>query len=155
VAKRTAARLTNDQQDDHDGATPDEDARAAAPAGAAPGPVPHPLQLDPVIHERMRLAIVTALAAHETITFVELKRLLGTTDGNLSIHARRLEEAGYVLCDKKFEGRKPKSTYRLSPSGRAALEEYLETLSSLLPDLAQVRNSRAGAVPINPLPSHS
>jgi len=116
---------------------------------------PTPNELDPLIHERLRLGILSALVVQESLSFTELRDLLNTTDGNLSVQARRLEEAGYVLCDKKFEGRKPKSTYRLSPSGRAALEEYLETLSSLLPDLAQVRNSRAGAVPINPLPSHS
>ena len=116
---------------------------------------PTPNELDPLIHERLRLGILSVLVVQESLSFTELRDLLNTTDGNLSVQARRLEEAGYVVCDKKFEGRKPKSTYRLSPAGRAALEEYLETLSSLLPDLAQVRNSRGGTVPIHPLPSHS
>jgi DNA-binding PadR family transcriptional regulator len=93
----------------------------------------------------------------EFLSFTELRDLLKTTDGNLSVQARRLELAGYIDCDKKFEGRKPKSTYRLSPAGRVALEEYLETLSNLLPDLARMRNSgeRPLRTNINPLPSHS
>jgi len=118
---------------------------------------PTPNELDPLIHERLRLGILSALVVQESLSFTELRDLLRTTDGNLSVQARRLEVAGYVICDKKFEGRKPKSTYCLSPAGRVALEEYLETLSGLLPDLAQVRHLgetslRTG---INPLPSHS
>jgi DNA-binding PadR family transcriptional regulator len=118
---------------------------------------PTPGELDPIIHERLRLGILSALVVQESLSFTELRDLLQTTDGNLSVQARRLESAGYVVCDKKFEARKPKSTYRLSPAGRAALEEYLETLSSLLPDLARVRNSREGRLraEINPLPSHN
>lgn len=118
---------------------------------------PTPNELDPLIHERLRLGILSALVVQESLSFTELRELLQTTDGNLSVQARRLESAGYVVCDKKFEDRKPKSTYRLTPAGRVALEGYLEILSSFLPDLNQVRNSgdnrlRAG---INPLPSHS
>jgi DNA-binding transcriptional ArsR family regulator len=118
---------------------------------------PTPAELDPLIHERLRLGILSALVVQESLTFTELRDLLQTTDGNLSVQARRLESAGYVICDKRFEGRKPKSTYRLSAAGRTALEEYLETLSSFLPDLAQVRNQRdAGLQPrSDPLPSHS
>jgi len=118
---------------------------------------PAPSELDPIIHERLRLGILSALVVQESLSFTELRDLLKTTDGNLSVQARRLESAGYVVCDKKFEERKPKSTYRLSPAGRVALEEYLETLSSLLPDLARVRNSGEGAVRtgVHPLPSHS
>jgi DNA-binding PadR family transcriptional regulator len=118
---------------------------------------PTPNELDPLIHERLRLGILSALVVQESLSFTELRDLLETTDGNLSVQARRLETAGYVVCDKKFEGRKPKSTYRLSPEGRAALEEYLETLSSLLPDLAQVRGLDGSALQpeANPLPSHS
>ncbi len=118
---------------------------------------PTPNDLDPLIHERLRLGILSALAVQESLTFTELRNILETTDGNLSVQARRLEAAGYVVCDKKFEDRKPKSTYRLSPEGRAALEEYLDKLSSLLPDRAQVRNARGSALRagINPLPSHS
>jgi DNA-binding MarR family transcriptional regulator len=118
---------------------------------------PSPNELDPLIHERLRLGILSALVVQESLTFTELRDILQTTDGNLSVQARRLEAAGYILCDKKFEDRKPKSTYRLSSEGRNALEEYLEKLSSLLPDRAQVRNARATSLRagINPLPSHS
>lgn len=118
---------------------------------------PTPNELDPLIHERLRLGILSALVVQESLTFTELRDILQTTDGNLSVQARRLESAGYVLCDKKFEDRKPKSTYRLSPQGRAALEEYLEKLSNLLPDRAQVRNARTASLGtgVHPLPSHS
>jgi DNA-binding PadR family transcriptional regulator len=116
---------------------------------------PTPNELDPLIHERLRLGILSALVVQERLSFTELRDLLETTDGNLSVQARRLETAGYVVCDKKFEGRKPKSTYRISPAGRAALEYYLETLANLLPDLSQVRNSGARKLEIHPLPSHS
>lgn len=119
---------------------------------------PVPSELDPLIHERLRLGILSALAVQETLSFTELRGLLETTDGNLSVQARKLEEAGYIVCDKKFEQRKPRSTYRLSAEGRVALEEYLETLSNLLPDLGQVRGGRPArslARGVNPLPSHS
>jgi DNA-binding MarR family transcriptional regulator len=101
--------------------------------------------------------MLSALVVQESMSFTELRNLLQTTDGNLSVQARKLEAAGYVICDKKFEARKPKSTYRLSGTGRAALEAYLETLSGLLPGLDQVRNGRSAALraQINPLPSHS
>jgi len=115
---------------------------------------PTPNQLDRLIHERLRLGILSALVVQESLSFTELRDLLATTDGNLSVQARKLEEAGYVSCDKRFVGRKPKSTYRLTAEGRRALEEYLETLSGLLPDKGQVR-SRALSHPIDPLPSHS
>jgi DNA-binding MarR family transcriptional regulator len=118
---------------------------------------PTPSELDPLIHERLRLGILSALVVQESLTFTELRDLLQTTDGNLSVQARRLETAGYVVCDKKFEDRKPKSTYRISAAGRVALGDYLETLSSLLPDRAQVQKIRRPALRagINPLPSHS
>ena len=89
-------------------------------------------KLDRLIHERMRLGIISALAANEVLTFTELKNLLSTTDGNVSVHARKLEEAGYVSCTKSFEGRMPKTEYRLTDSGRAALEKYLNHLEALL-----------------------
>ena len=116
-----------------------------------------PNDLDPMIHERLRLGILSALVVQESLTFTELRELLQTTDGNLSVQARRLEEAGYVVCDKRFEDRKPRSTYRLSVAGRQALEEYLEKLSGLLPDLAQVRGRAGRSIRpgIHPLPSHS
>ena len=118
---------------------------------------PTPNELDPLIHERLRLGILSALVVQESLSFTELRDLLQTTDGNLSVQARRLEAAGYVFCDKKFEDRKPKSTYQLTPAGRIALEGYLEILSSFLPDLNQVRNSGDNRLRanINPIPSHS
>lgn len=88
--------------------------------------------LDRLIHERMRLGIVSALAANELLTFNELKKLLKTTDGNLSVHARKLEEANYVTCTKSFEGRMPKTEYRLTESGRRALEKYLNHMEALI-----------------------
>jgi DNA-binding HxlR family transcriptional regulator len=91
-----------------------------------------PAALDRIIHERMRLAIVSALAVNEAMTFNQLKALLGTTDGNLSVHARRLEDAGYVTCTKSFQGRTPRSEYRLTRSGRGALERYLDHMEALI-----------------------
>ena len=88
--------------------------------------------LDRLIHERMRLGIVSALAANSTLTFNELKKLLKTTDGNLSVHARKLEEAEYVACTKSFEGRMPKTEYRLTAAGRRALEKYLDHMEALI-----------------------
>ena len=90
------------------------------------------LELDRLIHERMRLAIVSALAVNASLTFNELKRLLETTDGNLSVHARKLEEARYITCTKSFEGRLPRTEYRLSPAGRQALERYLDHMEALI-----------------------
>lgn len=89
-------------------------------------------QLDRLIHERMRLGIVSALAANRSLTFNELKKLLQTTDGNLSVHARKLEEADYIACTKSFEGRMPKTEYRLTESGRQALEKYLRHMEALI-----------------------
>jgi DNA-binding transcriptional ArsR family regulator len=89
-------------------------------------------ELDRLIHERMRLGIVSALAANESLSFNDLKKLLATTDGNLSVHARKLEEAKYIVCEKYFEGRLPKTVYRLSPAGRHALEHYLGQMEELI-----------------------
>jgi DNA-binding HxlR family transcriptional regulator len=91
-----------------------------------------PLELDRLIHERMRLAIVSALAVNASLTFNELKRLLDTTDGNLSVHARKLEEADYIVCTKSFEGRVPRTEYKLSAAGRQALERYLAHMEALI-----------------------
>lgn len=88
--------------------------------------------LDAVIHERTRLAMVSALAANERLSFVELKSLLDVTDGNLSAHARKLEDAGYIRAQKRFEGRVPRTEYELTPAGRAALERYLEHMEALI-----------------------
>jgi DNA-binding HxlR family transcriptional regulator len=90
------------------------------------------LGLDRLIHERMRLGIVSALAVNDRLSFNELKHLMKTTDGNLSVHARRLEEAGYVTCTKSFEGRVPRTEYTLAPSGRRALERYIEHMEALI-----------------------
>lgn len=88
--------------------------------------------LDRLIHERIRLGIVSALAATESLTFADLKDVLNTTDGNLSVHARRLEEAGYVKVTKGFRDRRPHTEYRLTPKGRRALELYLAQMESIL-----------------------
>jgi DNA-binding HxlR family transcriptional regulator len=93
--------------------------------------------LDRLIHERLRLGIISALAANESLTFSELKNLMSTTDGNLSVHARKLEEAGYISCSKYFEGRLPKTEYKLTAAGRSALENYLSHMGSLI---KQMRN---------------
>lgn len=90
------------------------------------------LALDRLIHERIRLAIVSALAVNDSLTFNDLKRLTGATDGNLSVHARKLEEAGYVSCRKSFEGRMPKTEFRLTAEGRTALERYLGHMEALI-----------------------
>lgn len=88
--------------------------------------------LDRLIHERMRLGIVSALAVNQSLSFNDLKRLLGTSDGNLSVHTRKLEEASYITCDKYFEGRLPKTDYRITPTGRRALERYLDHMEALI-----------------------
>lgn len=88
--------------------------------------------LDRLIHERVRLGIVSALAVNDSLRFNELKKLLRVTDGNLSVHARKLEDAGYILCSKSFEGRMPKTEYRLTPGGRRALERYLDHMEALI-----------------------
>lgn len=97
-----------------------------------PRPAEGALALDRVVHERLRLGILSALATRGSISFVEMKELLGTTDGNLSIHARKLEEAGYVACDKSFEGRIPRTSFKLTASGRRALERYVDHMEAIL-----------------------
>ncbi len=91
-----------------------------------------PLGLDRLIHERLRLGIVSALAVNPSLSFNELKQLMNTSDGNLSVHARKLEEAHYITCTKSFEGRVPRTSYALTPSGRRALERYLDHMESLI-----------------------
>ncbi|MCG6986724.1 MAG: transcriptional regulator [Gemmatimonadetes bacterium] len=90
------------------------------------------LELDQLIHERVRLGIVSALAVNGSLTFTDLRDLLGTTDGNLSAHARRLEDAGYVLCKKSFEGRTPRTDYALTALGRRALASYLDHMEAII-----------------------
>lgn len=91
-----------------------------------------PMALDRLIHERLRLAIVSALAVHESLTFTDLRTLLDTSDGNVSVHARKLEDAGYVTCTKSFDGRVPRTEYRLTSVGRSALERYLSHMEALI-----------------------
>ena len=128
MAKRSAAR---------------KHAAPAAPAGlnaVAGGDASRaPLALDRLIHERLRLAIVSSLAVNESLTFNELKHLLGATDGNLSVHARKLEEGGYLECLKSFDGRVPRTEFRLTSAGRHALERYLTHMEGL------IRSTRAGS----------
>jgi len=106
--------------------------RAEAQPAARTKPQSTPADLDRLIHERVRLAIVSALAVRDRMTFNELKALLKTSDGNLSVHARKLEEAEYITCDKSFEGRVPKTEYRLTALGRRALERYLDHMEALI-----------------------
>jgi DNA-binding MarR family transcriptional regulator len=89
-------------------------------------------KFDRLVHERLRLGILSALTVNESLTFNELKKLLDTSDGNLSVHARKLEEAGYVACTKSFEGRMPRTDYRLTASGRRALDRYLDHMEALI-----------------------
>ena len=101
----------------------------AGVTGAGPGV---PADFDRLIHERMRLGIVSALAVNDELTFNDLKRIMQTTDGNLSVHARKLEEANYVVCNKFFDGRTPKTEYKLTTSGRRALERYLNHMEAII-----------------------
>ena len=121
MARPGVARETRRPDGKVDSAT---DAGAEGRAGAA--------DLDRLIHERIRLGIVSALAVNASLSFNELKALMKTTDGNLSVHARKLEEAQYVLCKKSFEGRVPRTEYRLTASGRRALERYLDHMAALI-----------------------
>jgi DNA-binding HxlR family transcriptional regulator len=120
AGNRNAARKERDKRP--------ELAAAAAAVGAAVGAP----KLDRLIHERLRLGILSALSVNESLTFNELKKLLETTDGNLSVHARKLEEAGYLSCTKTFEGRMPRSDYKMTASGRRALERYLDHMEALI-----------------------
>jgi DNA-binding MarR family transcriptional regulator len=110
--------------------TRDEKGKRGVP-GAMP-PNASAVNLDRIIHERTRLAILSALAVNASLTFNELKELLRVTDGNLSVHARKLEDAGYIGCTKSFAGRVPKTEYRLLPAGRRALEKYLDHMEALI-----------------------
>ena len=118
MAKQSSAKKTVPQVTDEQVVRPRE--KSAAP------------NLDRLIHERLRLGIISALAANESLTFSDLKNLMNTTDGNLSVHARKLEEAGYISCTKFFEGRLPKTEYKLTAAGRSALENYIGHMESLI-----------------------
>jgi DNA-binding transcriptional ArsR family regulator len=129
VARQTARSSTQQGQQDKPQHAKPRGASRALEAMRAAEKAP---ELDNLIHERMRLGIISALAANESLTFTELKELLKTTDGNISVHARKLEEAEYITCIKSFEGRIPKTQYRLSASGRRALERYLDHMEALV-----------------------
>jgi DNA-binding HxlR family transcriptional regulator len=124
VAKQSALKHSNQRKTELSAEGPREvrGARAKNPAAS----------LDRLIHERLRLGIISALAANESLTFNDLKSLLHITDGNLSVHARKLEEAGYINCAKYFEGRLPKTEYKLTATGRKALENYLGHMETLI-----------------------
>jgi DNA-binding HxlR family transcriptional regulator len=126
VAKQSTAKRESKQ------ASPAPEARSASAKQKSAAP-----NLDRLIHERLRLGIISALAANESLTFSELKNLMNTTDGNLSVHARKLEDAGYISVSKYFEGRLPKTEYKLTAAGRSALESYLSHMESLI---KQMRN---------------
>jgi len=130
VGKRAAASARSER------GRPGRSPRLAVSGGKAASAS---LELDRLIHERVRLAIVSALAVNQSLSFNELKELLGVTDGNLSVHARRLEEAGYVECLKSFAGRMPRTEFRLTRLGRDALERYLTHMEGL------IRSTRAGS----------
>ncbi len=102
------------------------------PRNATLPTAPEPLAFDRLIHEQIRLGILSALAASSTLTFKDLKRLLNVTDGNLSVHARKLEEANYIACSKYFAGRVPRTEYRLTGLGCRALKEYLDQMETLI-----------------------
>lgn len=106
--------------------------RAAAPLGVVAGDATSPLALDRLIHERVRLAIVSSLAVHDMLSFNELKTILDTSDGNLSVHARKLEDAHYITCTKGYDGRIPRTEYRLTTTGRQALDAYLSHMEALI-----------------------
>ena len=129
MAKQSTAKKTAPQKAITE--VPNAQASPAKEKSAAPN-------LDRLIHERLRLGIISALAANESLTFSDLKNLMNTTDGNLSVHARKLEEAGYISCTKFFEGRLPKTEYKRTAAGRSALESYISHMESLI---KQMRNS--------------
>ena len=129
MAKQSTAKKTVPQKPVAE--VPNSQPSPAKEKSAAPN-------LDRLIHERLRLGIISALAANASLTFSDLKSLMNTTDGNLSVHARKLEEAGYISCTKFFEGRLPKTEYKLTAAGRSALQNYLSHMESLI---KQMRNS--------------
>jgi DNA-binding HxlR family transcriptional regulator len=135
MAKSSAVRQDRNQRtrDASDASSSANEARAAAHELSRAGSRQAvSADLDRLIHERIRLGIVSALAVNRSQTFNELKALLKTTDGNLSVHARKLEEADYITCTKSFDGRLPKTEYRLAPAGRRALERYLNHMEALI-----------------------
>jgi DNA-binding MarR family transcriptional regulator len=123
VAKQSTAKRSLPAKLETEPSTPSSD--TGQTKSAAPN-------LDRLIHERLRLGIISALAANESLTFGDLKNLMNTTDGNLSVHARKLEDAGYIACSKFFDGRLPKTEYKLTAEGRRALESYISHMETLI-----------------------
>lgn len=126
--RATARKL--DSEESMDGSS-DVPTGAAGLSGSSASPA-GPLQLDALIHERVRLGIVSALSVHERLAFTELRQVLATTDGNLSAHARKLEDAGYIECRKSFSGRVPRTDYALTSLGKARLKEYVAHMEALI-----------------------
>jgi DNA-binding transcriptional ArsR family regulator len=127
VAKRSSSSAARKAHRDREGS-----AETAEPLQVIAGESVSPMALDRLIHERIRLAIVSTLAVHDMLSFNELKAILDTTDGNLSVHARKLEDANYLTCTKGYDGRIPRTEYRLTPTGRHALETYLAHMEALI-----------------------
>ncbi|MEO8560946.1 MAG: transcriptional regulator [bacterium] len=135
MAKQGAAKRATDERGERSAVSGGRALRSvdgAAPASGVAGAEEGALALDRLIHERMRLGIVSALAVNDSLTFNDLKQLMHTTDGNLSVHARKLEDAKYVSCTKSFEGRVPRTQYKLTAAGRRALERYLDHMEALI-----------------------
>ena len=132
MAKQSALKLSAAKK--HDAASSQRESRGVVRSSKSKSLAP---ALDRLIHERLRLGIVSALAANESLTFNDLKSLMNITDGNLSVHARKLEDAGYISCTKSFEGRLPKTEYKVTATGRRALESYLNHMETLI---QQMRN---------------
>jgi len=135
VAKHSAAKRASEERSEREASARGRALRSVDGAAAAPGEdtaEEGALALDRLIHERMRLGIVSALAVNDSLTFNDLKQLMHTTDGNLSVHARKLEDAKYVSCTKSFEGRVPRTEYKLTTAGRRALERYLDHMEALI-----------------------
>jgi DNA-binding HxlR family transcriptional regulator len=134
VAKHSAAKRASDERAERGSGARTRTLRSVDGAAPASGDTAEEgaLALDRLIHERMRLGIVSALAVNDSLTFNDLKQLMHTTDGNLSVHARKLEDAKYVSCTKSFEGRVPRTEYKLTTAGRRALERYLDHMEALI-----------------------
>jgi DNA-binding transcriptional ArsR family regulator len=132
MAGRNAAERRVAQREAVRSGAPREDAARTRPAGAVKKVAPTPASLDRLIHDRTRLAIISALAAQQAMSFSDLKAATETTDGNLSVHARKLEEAGYVACTKGFDGRLPRTEFSLTDAGRKALKKYLDHMEAII-----------------------
>jgi len=132
MAGRTSRQSSvTSHQSSRESRAPSRESRATGPESRAPSPE-RTLSLDRLIHERLRLGIVSALSVNDRLTFTDLKRLLHTTDGNLSVHARKLEDAQYIAVEKSFEARLPRTEYRLTAAGRRAFEKYLAHMEALI-----------------------